>query len=185
MRFGVAKMSREPVNWTYPKERKIKMGNLSIATIVMLVPLLHSLAISIPLAVIDFRERRLPNKLVLPNFAVALIAVFISIALGEWQRGLVALGISVLLFVAGLLVSLRGWVGMGDVKLLTALSLSLSWFSAWNIPIVLGVTTLAMVVVVAVRYFSNTIRIGSTIALGPYVLSVFVVLAGNTLLSVF
>ena len=161
------------------------MGNLSIATLVMLVPLLHSLAISIPLAVIDFRERRLPNKLVLPNLAVALVAVFLSIALGDWQRGLVALGISVLLFVAGLLVSIRGWVGMGDVKLLTALSLSLSWFSAWNIPIVLGVTLLAMVVVIAVKYFSKTIRIGSTIALGPYILSVFVVLASGTLLSVF
>lgn len=161
------------------------MGNLSIATLVMLVPLLHSLAISIPLAVIDFRERRLPNKLVLPNLAVALVAVFISITLGEWQRGLVALGISTLILVVGLMVSIRGWVGMGDVKLLTALSLSLSWFWVWNMPIILGVTALAMVAVVAVRYYSNTIRIGSTIALGPYVLAVFVVLAGNTLLSVF
>lgn len=161
------------------------MGNLSIATLVMFVPLLHSLAISIPLAVIDLRERRLPNKLVLPNLAVALIAVFISIVLGEWQLGLVSLGISALVFAVGLAFSLRGWVGMGDVKLLTALSLSLSWFSVWNIPIVLGVTALAMVVVVAVKFFSKTIRVGSTIALGPYILSVFVVLAGNTLLSVF
>jgi len=161
------------------------MGNLSIATLVMFVPLIHSLIIAIPLAVIDFREKRLPNKLVLPNFAVALIAVFISIVLGEWQRGLVSLGISVLVFVAGLLLSVRGAIGMGDVKLLTALSLSLSWFSAWNIPIVLGVTALAMVVVIAVKFFSKTIRVGSTIALGPYVLSVFVVLAGNTLLSAF
>jgi Flp pilus assembly protein protease CpaA len=151
----------------------------------MFVPLIHSLIIAIPLAVIDFREKRLPNKLVLPNFAVALIAVFISIVLGEWQRGLVSLGISVLVFVAGLLLSVRGAIGMGDVKLLTALSLSLSWFSAWNIPIVLGVTALAMVVVIAVKFFSKTIRVGSTIALGPYVLSVFVVLAGNTLLSAF
>jgi Flp pilus assembly protein protease CpaA len=111
--------------------------------------------------------------------------VFISIVLGEWQLGLVSLGISVLVFAVGLAFSLRGWVGMGDVKLLTALSLSLSWFSVWNIPIVLGVTALAMVVVVAVKFFSKTIRVGSTIALGPYILSVFVVLAGNTLLSVF
>ena len=121
----------------------------------------------------------------MPNLAVALVAVFISIALGDWQRGLVALGISTLVLVVGLMVSLRGWVGMGDVKLLTALSLSLSWFWVWNIPIILGVTALAMAVVVAVKYFSKTFRIGSTIALGPYVLAVFVVLAGNILLSVF
>jgi leader peptidase (prepilin peptidase)/N-methyltransferase len=185
MRFDVAKMSRPPVNWTYPKERKIKMGNLTIATIVMFVPLAYSLAVAIPLAVIDLRERRLPNKLVLPNLAISLLAVLFAIGLGEWQRGLVALGISVLVFGVGLFISIKGWLGMGDVKLLTALSLSLSWFSVWNIPIVLGVSVAVVAVAIAIRYFTKRIHFGSTIAMGPYILAVSSVLSGNILLGAF
>jgi leader peptidase (prepilin peptidase)/N-methyltransferase len=159
------------------------MGALSIATVVMFVPLLHSLAIAIPLSVIDIRERRLPNKLVLPNLAVAFVAVLVSMVLGEWQRGLLSLGISVLLLALGMVVNRLGWIGMGDVKLLTALSLSLSWFSAWNIPIVLGVSVLAVGVMMLLHCFSKTIRFGLTVPMGPWFLSVFAVLAGNILLT--
>ena len=157
------------------------MGNLSIATLVMFVPLAYSLAITIPLAVIDLRERRLPNKLVLPNLAVALLAVFVTLGMGEWQRVLVSLGISALVFFVGLSISLQGWVGMGDVKLLLTLSLSLSWFSVWAMPILLGATLGAMVLVVSAMYFTRRIRLGSTIAMGPYILGSFVLVVANTI----
>ena len=159
------------------------MGDLSIATLVMFVPLFHTLAIAIPLSVTDIRERRLPNKLVLPNLAVAFVAVLASMAFGEWQRGLLSLGISVLLFAFCLVINWFGWLGMGDVKLLTALSLSLSWFSAWNIPILLGVSLLVVAVVVLIHRLSKTIRFGNTIPMGPAFLSAFAVLAGNILLT--
>lgn len=157
------------------------MGNLSIATLVMFVPLAYSLAITIPLVVIDLRERRLPNKLVLPNLAVALLAVLVTLGMGEWQRVLVSLGISALVFFAGLFISVKGWVGMGDVKLLLTLSLPLSWFSVWAMPILLGATLGAMVLVVSAMYFTRRIRLGSTIAMGPYILGSFVLVVANTI----
>ena len=122
---------------------------------------------TIPLVVIDFRERRLPNKLTIPGYLLSLVGLLLTF---EWQRVLLAMAVSAALFGVGTLISFRGWIGMGDVKLFTGLSLLLAWFD----PTLVWQTTLwsfglaAGVVVIGFLFKKMTAR--STIALGPYLL---------------
>lgn len=122
---------------------------------------------TIPLMVYDFRERRLPNKITIPGLALVLLSLALTL---EWQRFLLALAIAGLLFLIGLLFSLSGWIGMGDVKLFASLSLLLAWFDPllvwqaflWSFGIA-GV-------VVMVGFLVKKMTARSTIALGPYLL---------------
>jgi leader peptidase (prepilin peptidase)/N-methyltransferase len=122
---------------------------------------------TIPLVVIDFRERRLPNKLTIPGYLLSLIGLLLTF---DWSRVLLAVVISAMLFVAGTLLSMRGWIGMGDVKLFTGLTLLLAWFdpslvwqaSLWAFGIAGGF--------VLIGYLAKRITARSTIALGPYLL---------------
>lgn len=122
---------------------------------------------TIPLVVIDFRERRLPNKLTIPGYLLSLIGLLLTF---EWQRVLMAVAISALLFGVGTLTSLRGWIGMGDVKLLSGLSLLLAWFDpalVWQATLwSFGIATL----VVLVGLVAKKMTARSSIALGPYLL---------------
>ena len=124
-------------------------------------------ATTIPLMVIDFRERRLPNKITIPGFLISLLGLVLTL---EWSRVLTAIAVSALLFGAGTLLSLRGWIGMGDVKLVAGLSLLLAWFD----PSLVWQATLwsfglaSAVVLVGFLFKKMTTR--STIALGPYLL---------------
>ncbi|MFM2024121.1 MAG: hypothetical protein RLZZ56_134 [Actinomycetota bacterium] len=122
---------------------------------------------TIPLVVIDFRERRLPNKLTIPGYLLSLIGLLLTF---EWQRVLMAVAISALLFGVGTLISLRGWIGMGDVKLVTGLSLLLAWFDpalVWQATLwSFGIATL----VVLVGLVAKKMTARSSIALGPYLL---------------
>jgi leader peptidase (prepilin peptidase)/N-methyltransferase len=122
---------------------------------------------TIPLVVIDFRERRLPNKLTIPGYLLSLVGLLLTF---EWQRVLMAVLISALLFGVGTVISIRGWIGMGDVKLFTGLSLLLAWFdpslvwqaTLWSFGLAAGV--------VLVGFLVKKMTARSTIALGPYLL---------------
>jgi leader peptidase (prepilin peptidase)/N-methyltransferase len=124
-------------------------------------------ATTIPLIVTDLRERRLPNKITIPGFLVSLLGLALTL---EWQRVLVALAISILLFGVGTLISVAGWIGMGDVKLIAGLSLLLAWFDPdliWQATLwAFGLATL----VVFLGFLVKKITARSTIALGPYLL---------------
>ena len=122
---------------------------------------------TIPLMVIDFRERRLPNRITIPGFLISLLGLVLTL---EWSRVLTALAISGILFTAGTLFSLRGWIGMGDVKLVAGLSLLLAWFDpslVWKATLwSFGIATL----VILVGFLFKKMTTRSTIALGPYLL---------------
>jgi leader peptidase (prepilin peptidase)/N-methyltransferase len=124
-------------------------------------------ATTIPLIVTDLRERRLPNKITIPGFLVSLLGLALTL---EWQRVLVALAISILLFGVGTLISVAGWIGMGDVKLIAGLSLLLAWFD----PALIWQSTLwafgSSTLVVFLGFLVKKITARSTIALGPYLL---------------
>lgn len=117
--------------------------------------------------VIDLRERRLPNKITIPGFLISLVGLALTL---EWQRVLLALAISVIVFGVGTGISMAGWIGMGDVKLVAGLSLLLAWFDVgllWQATLwAFGLAT----VVVLVGYLAKKITARSTIALGPYLL---------------
>jgi leader peptidase (prepilin peptidase)/N-methyltransferase len=124
-------------------------------------------ATTIPLMVIDFRERRLPNKITIPGYLISLLGLVLTL---EWSRVLTAVVISALLFGIGTLISLKGWIGMGDVKLVSGLSLLLAWFDpslVWQATLwSFGLAT----VVVLVGFIAKKITTRSSIALGPYLL---------------
>ena len=124
-------------------------------------------ATTIPLIVIDLRERRLPNKITLPGIAISLLGIALTL---DWMKVLIALGASAAIFGVGTLLSLRGYIGMGDVKLMTGLGLLLTWFS----PHLLWQSLLWMFVSAGVFVLGGMlfkkITTRSTIALGPYLL---------------
>ena len=83
------------------------------------------------LAVLDVTTRRLPNRLVLPSYPIAVLllglAAFISGA--WWPLARASIGMAVLAGLFGALaVAFPGQLGLGDVKLAGLLGLYLAWF---------------------------------------------------------
>lgn len=124
-------------------------------------------ATTIPLIVIDLRERRLPNKITLPGIAISLLGIALTL---DWMKVLIALGASAAIFGVGTLLSLRGYIGMGDVKLMTGLGLLLTWFSPHLLWQSLLWTFVSAGVFVLGGMLFKKITTRSTIALGPYLL---------------
>ena len=130
---------------------------------------LYLLAVAWPLARTDIREHRLPNKYTLPAIAIAFTAELIAAAItDQWFSFLVAL-------ICGVAGFGFATLGMGDVKLITAICLCLGWFSP--IAPIMAISfafVIAGVVVLAKLAFQKT-RMGQSIALGPYLLIGFVI----------
>ena len=85
---------------------------------------------TVPLSVVDMREHRLPNKLVVPGMALALLSGVgeaIASSLTNWQPLICAGGCFALM----LLLALIGGMGMGDVKLAFVLG-GASGFFGWE-----------------------------------------------------
>jgi leader peptidase (prepilin peptidase)/N-methyltransferase len=151
-------------------------SDLQITNLFALSGTVYLIAVAYRLSIIDIREHRLPNRLVLPAFPIALGGQLIACALGgDWFNLLAALACSVLAILFGLAANRWVTLGMGDVKLIAAISLSLGWFSflAPLIAVVLAFVIACAVVLVMVALRKTTL--GSSFALGPYLLVGFVV----------
>lgn len=132
---------------------------------------LYLLAVSWPLARIDIRERRLPNRLTLPALPIALFGQALAVLYGaELWRLLVSLLLAVTAFAVCLGLNRYAGLGMGDVKLIAGITLSLAWFNPLlpAIAVLIGLVIAGAVslALVALRKAS----MGSSIALGPYLL---------------
>ena len=140
---------------------------------------LYLLAVAWPLARTDIREHRLPNKYTLPLVPIALFGqVSAALLTGEWPRLGVALGWAVVAFVVGLGINRMGTLGMGDVKLITGMSLSLGWFTPVAPLLALCAAFALATLVVLFLFATRKARMGSSIALGPYLLVGFVIALG-------
>ncbi|MEI6590495.1 MAG: A24 family peptidase [Actinomycetes bacterium] len=147
-------------------------ANLALTTLFALLGPVYLLAVSWPLAVTDIREYRLPNRLVLPGFGFALVGQLVALSFGNWQL-LQALALSLATFALGFFANSRGFLGMGDVKLATLISLNLGWFAALQAALALVVAlALAGAVALAAAAFGRNVY-GTRIALGPYLLAGF------------
>jgi leader peptidase (prepilin peptidase) / N-methyltransferase len=132
---------------------------------------IYILAVSWPLTRIDLRERRLPNRLTLPAFPVTLLGQALAVAFGaELWSFLIALLAGVIAFSACLALNRFAGLGMGDVKLISAMALALAWFSpmlpAIALLIAFMIAGAGSLLMVALR----KTNMGSSIALGPYLL---------------
>jgi leader peptidase (prepilin peptidase) / N-methyltransferase len=134
---------------------------MTIDFVIALAGPIYLLAVAWPLTRIDLRERRLPNRLVMPTFPIAVTSQLIACAIsGEWWRIAVSLAFAALALLVGILANRTAAMGMGDVK----------WFNVITplIALVVGFIAAAAVVLVLVSLSRSTL--GSTIALGPYLL---------------
>jgi leader peptidase (prepilin peptidase)/N-methyltransferase len=127
-----------------------------------------------PLAKTDIKQRRLPNKYVLPAFPI--------IWTGQLLAGLLGAGFINMLwaFVAGaitfsgsLLINRMGLLGMGDVKLMTAMSLALGWYSVILPIVAFGLSFLIAGLVALGLLVMKRIKLGGSMPLGPYLLAGF------------
>ena len=136
----------------------------------------YLVAVAWPLARIDIRSHRLPNRLTLPLLPIALISQTLAAwGLGQWARLGTALGCALLAFVVGLAVNRTGVLGMGDVKLVTGITLCLAWFSPIAPLIALAASFAVATVAVLFLFAKRKTSMGQSIALGPYLLLGFVI----------
>ena len=147
----------------------------SLSELIALIPALYLLAVAWPLTVIDLREHRLPNRLVLPAFPVALSAQLIATTISaDWARQLFALLIALAVALIGLGANYIDALGMGDVKLATVIALTLGYLNPWLPVIAIGIAFLLAFAVVIVLITLGKVKIGSSIPLGPYLLVSFI-----------
>lgn len=158
----------------------------SSSYVAALLGAVYLLAVAPRLAVIDWRERRLPNRLVLPGFAFAAAGQAIAVVLepAAIDRTIAAIVVAGIGFAAALFANLRLGLGMGDVKLFGLIAFNLAWFSPLLVPLVWAVASVTGVVeVVGKAIKRKTMRLSGTIALGPHLLLGFA-MAGVVALAV-
>ena len=127
-----------------------------------------------PLAKTDILERRLPNKYVLPAFPITLFGQFLAGLVGAgFLNMLWALMAGVITFGISLVINRFGLLGMGDGKLMTVMSLALGWYSPFLPIIALGLCFLIAGLVAIVLLSVRRIKIGGSMALGPYLIAGF------------
>ena len=130
--------------------------------------------ILVPVAVIDLRTRRIPNKITAP---AAVLAIALGTALnpgGEWGRLLAGVLAGGFLLVAALIKP--GGMGMGDVKLLGVMGL----FLGAPVAIALFIALVASVLTGAVLATQKGVRAArkTTIPFGPYLALGGIIAAG-------
>lgn len=129
-----------------------------------------------PLSVIDIREHRLPNKFVLPAFPIIILGfIAASFLENSWNKISFALTCSLIAFGVGLIINRYGSLGMGDVKLIAATTLSLAWFNLFAPVLALAIGLMLAGAVVLILLFTGRTTLSQAIALGPYLLLGFAV----------
>ena len=147
----------------------------SPSELLALIPALYLLAVAWPLAVIDLREHRLPNRLVLPAYPIALLAQLVaSMVSMDWARFVFAFLCSLSVLVIGIAANYFDVLGMGDVKLAGALALVLGYFNLYLPIVAIGLAFVLAFGVIIVLMFRGKVKIGTSIPLGPYLLLSFI-----------
>ena len=146
-----------------------------IETVVSMLPLAYVVATAVPLLVVDIKQHRLPNKIVLPMIGITLLThLILAVWTGAWASLGISVGLGFATLLLGIYLNYKDHIGMGDVKLITALTMITAWFSP-----LIGLMFLPMIVllgallVLVVVYISPVIR---NVPMGPTVLLAFTIL---------
>ena len=127
-----------------------------------------------PLAKTDIKQRRLPNKYVLPAFPITLMGQLLAGFLGAgFTNMLWAFIATTITFGVALAINRVGLLGMGDVKLMAAMSLALGWYSILLPVLALGLSFLIAGTVALALLAMRRIKLGGSMPLGPYLLAGF------------
>ena len=147
----------------------------SPSELLALIPALYLLAVAWPLAVIDLREHRLPNRLVLPTYPIALISQLVATIISmDWARFLFSVLCALVVLVIGIIANYFDVLGMGDVKLAGALALILGYFNLYLPVLAIGIAFVLAFAVIILLIFKGKVSLGTSIPLGPYLLLSFI-----------
>lgn len=136
---------------------------------------LYLFAVAWPLSVIDIREKRLPNRLVVPALPITFLGYLVTAILSsEWNALISAFICAVLAFGLGLMANRFASLGMGDVKLITATTFALAWFSPISPFVALLLGFILAAAVIFVQLLRGKATLGDSLALGPYLIVGFV-----------
>jgi len=134
-------------------------------------------ALLVAAAVCDLKKREIPHTIVI---AVALLAIpfWVASGLSLWPDIAAQVGIAVAIFAIFAAMFAFGWIGGGDVKLLTALALWLPWQA---VVMLLVIMSLAGALVTFATLFWHRLRNPSATPEIPY--GVAIAFAGLWLIS--
>jgi leader peptidase (prepilin peptidase)/N-methyltransferase len=127
-----------------------------------------------PLAKADIKVRRLPNIYVLPSFPITILGQLTAgLVTGVWINMLWALLAMIATFALSLLVNRLGLMGMGDVKLMSAMALALGWYSPLLPVFALLISFLIAGIAATALLVFGRIKLGGSMPLGPYLIAGF------------
>jgi leader peptidase (prepilin peptidase)/N-methyltransferase len=127
-----------------------------------------------PLAKTDIKVRRLPNIYVLPSFPITILGQLTAgLVTGVWINMLWALLAMIATFALSLLVNRLGLMGMGDVKLMSAMALALGWYSPLLPAFALLISFLIAGIAATALLVFGRIKLGGSMPLGPYLIAGF------------
>ena len=149
-----------------------------MANLALQIPLLALLTASLPLAIIDIREHRLPNPITYSLSAISVLGTALaSYANGDWERLLIASGLNLGITAIGVLLFLLKGFGLGDVKLLFAMNQILGYFSPWLVLMSLTIALLTSAGFSLVGVLMRKLKWKDRIAFGPFLILGYAVLA--------
>jgi len=144
----------------------------------LLIPFVYLAAISIPLAITDIREHRLPNRLTLSAALVTVSCLFVATSLSsDWLALLSALVAATITFLFGWFLAAKSAIGMGDIKLLISLNAFAGYLSPLLPILSLTIALVSATLVSSIFLLRKRVSLQSSIALGPYLLLGFFVAA--------
>jgi len=149
----------------------------------LFIPVAYLLVVSVPIVIADLRFARVPNKYTLPALYLWIIcATTYAVLSGEWLWSLIlpiVFGIATLL--VGVYFGGKGTIGMGDVKLLVFMGLSLSWKSAWVWLLLPAGSLVIALLIFIVHYFARINKL--SIRLAPTIYFVYLILTATLFIN--
>ncbi len=146
------------------------MNSLQIAY----TPIAYLLLVGIPVIYFDLTQLRIPNKLVLPALAASLLTTLvIPFFTGDWLLALLTIVIAVATGVALTALSVADKIGMGDVKLIITMGITLSPLGLMNWVYLIGGIVLVSLLTITAKYLlhiSHIVRMDKArMALAPVI----------------
>lgn len=128
---------------------------------------------ALPLGYVDLRLHLLPERILWPTAAVVLTVLVVQTAvLSRWGALLTTVVVAVVGFVVFLLLAILagGGFGLGDVQLVTVLTLSAAWVNVGTAVLAVVLAIVAGGVVTLVLLVCRRITRRQAIAFGPFLL---------------
>lgn len=143
---------------------------MKLPYLVALVPLVHAGLLSLPIAYSDIRHKRIYNRHSVPMILVSLVfGITASAMSNEWSRFGYSFLLAMLAFIGLCAISLLKGIGMGDVKLITAILLAVGWWSPLHaLGILVGTIGLTCLITLAVYLTRFPLRL---LPLAPIILA--------------